>query len=91
MTRNEAKTRLVEYGLTTQQAEQLINKAESDNCEPTSRLQPDWDTTVEFKGSASFNGRTGVDVFYYPEKSEIEEARDDLSNVNWVIAEYRTW
>lgn len=91
MTRNEAKLRLIEYALTIQEAEQLITLAENDQCEPTSRLLPYWDTTVEFKGSATFNGRTGVDVFYYPEESEIEAAYDDLGNINWRIEKYEVW
>lgn len=92
MNRNEAKAKLVEYGITETEAEAMICRAESSNCEPTGRLQPDWDTTVEFKASAvNSRGDTGVDVLYFPEASEIEAAGDDLGNVDWVIAEYRVW
>lgn len=87
MTRNEAKNRLVQYGLTEQEAEELITDAEKTNCEPTSRIQDDWDTTVEFKATSFENG-VFVDVYYYPESEELEAAGDDLGNVNWVIYSY---
>lgn len=95
MNRTEAKNKLVEFGLTAEEAETLIEKAEKENCEPTSRLQPDWDTTVEFQASASFDGVTGVSVYYYPEKEELdyvaEEFDGDLSYIMWQITKYEVY
>jgi hypothetical protein len=96
MNRNEAKARLIEYGLTATEAEALVTKAEETNCEPTSRLQDDNDTTIEYKASASADGgRTGVDVFYYPEEAEFTdsfgEPVEDLGNIDWKIDHYATW
>lgn len=94
MTRTEAKYRLMEYGLTDGDSEALIAQAEADNCEPTSRLQPDWDTTVEFKGSAVYRN-SGVEVFYYQEQKDIEYVAEhfsgDLSYLTWIPARYETW
>ena len=96
MNRKQASNRLVEYGLTAQEAEALVAKAEANQCEPTSRLRNDNDTTVEYKGSAATNyGRNGVDVFYYPEGAELTdsfgEPVEDLSNIDWKIDHYATW
>ena len=92
MTRTEALARLIEYGLTSEEAEALIVKAEEAQCEPTSRLQPENETTIEFIASAmTKDGRTGVEVFYMPEAEEIEANADDLGGVDWQISHYRTW
>jgi hypothetical protein len=95
MTRNEARKRLIEYGLTPAQAEALITEAEEKYCEPTSRLDPYPTTTIEYKASATYDGITGVDVYYYPEEDDInnqvEMTGGDLSGVNWVIDHYATW
>ena len=96
MNRTQAIVRLIEYGLTADDAEALVSKAEADQCEPTSRLQDDNDTTIEYKGSAVTNdGRNGVDVFYYPEEEEFTDAFgepvEDLGNIDWQIDHYATW
>jgi hypothetical protein len=95
MNRSEAKARLQECGLSEKNAEELIKKAETENCEPTGRIQGENETTIEYKASATHDGRTGVEVFYYPEKSEftdtLGEPVEDLGNINWVIDHYETW
>jgi hypothetical protein len=96
MNRTEALARLTEYGLSPTEAETLVSKAEAENCEPTSQLQDDNDTTIEYKASALSNDkRSGVDVFYYPEKSEFVgedgEPIDDLGNIDWQIDHYDTF
>jgi hypothetical protein len=96
MNREQAIQTLTEYGLTAKEAEALVTTAESDNCESTSRLRNDNDTTIEYRGSAvAANGYTGVSVFYYPDESEFLDAFgnpiEDLSNINWEIDHYTTW
>ena len=93
--RKQAIKRLTEYGLTASQAEELVARAESENCEPTGRLRNEPHTNEEYKATATLLGRNGVDVFYYPEIEEIERVSDetgnDLSGVSWVIHHYETW
>jgi hypothetical protein len=96
MNRTQAVERLIEYGLTPAEAEALVVDAEETNCEPTSRVQDDCDTTVEYKASATTdNGRAGVSVFYYPEEAEFTDSfgdpLEDLGGIDWQIDHYATW
>lgn len=72
--------------------EKAVLGAESKNCEPTGRLQTDGDDSVEFSASVACNDAEGsavvVTAYYYPTQEQLDNAGDDLSNVEWVIAGY---
>lgn len=69
--------------------EDAVSKVEKINCEPTSRLQCDGDTDVEFAASVrAVSNETGVDVHvtaYYYQAAEAVTDCDDLSNLDWEI------
>lgn len=76
--------------------EAAVSKAEATNCEPTNRVGYNGacqgDAEIEWSGSASVEDKDGTDctvtAYYYTSQEEINEAGDDLSNVNWTIAGY---
>jgi hypothetical protein len=72
--------------------EQLVVKVGSQNCEPTNRVMTDNDDRVEFSASVNFDDQDGNDsvltVYYYPTQEQLDNAGDDLGNVNWVIEGY---
>jgi len=68
--------------------EAVVKAAESDNCEPTSRLMPTgFEDVQEWAGQASEDG-WHVSALYYPTDDQIDAAGDDLSNVDWRIDGY---
>ena len=97
MNRKEAQKELMEYGLTKAQALALIEEAEADNCEPTSRLMPDCDKhLIEYSASAATeDGTIGVTVYYYQTVDAVEKNASkfsgDLSYLDWEIERYETW
>ena len=72
--------------------EQLVTKVESKNCQPTGRLMTDNSDLVEFLASVNFDDADGNDrvltAYYYPTQEQLDNAGDDLSNVDWVIEGY---
>lgn len=87
--------------LTREQAVSIVGeaavlKAESSNCEPTGRVGYNGacqgDDLIEWEGSVAAEDKDGTEcivaVYYYTTQEEIDEAGDDLSNVDWVIAGY---
>jgi predicted DNA-binding protein len=74
-----------------------VLKVESENCEPTNRLQDENNTTIEYKASIACKELgTGYDVileaYYYPDESEFLDANgepiEDLGNIDWEIDRY---
>lgn len=87
--------------LTRQQAieiagEEIVNKLDSINCEPTSRLQTDGDDSTEWSASIWFDSadeactRTLIAYYYTtPEQNEIMAENDgDGSSIDWEIEGY---
>lgn len=71
---------------------ELVDRVESVNCEPSSRLQTDGDERVEFV--AQINAGEDVDGFqrvlkaYYYQSPQALEGVEDLSDIEWTIAGY---
>ncbi len=73
--------------------EKVIAKLESQNCEPTSRLQTDGDDSIEYTASVAVDhpDYDYVVAYYYttPEQEQIMADHDgDGSFVDWVIEGY---
>ncbi len=76
--------------------EAAVARADAANCEPTNRVGYNGacqgDDLIEWSARASATDKDGfpctVVAYYYTSQEEIEEAGDDLSNVDWVIAGY---
>lgn len=76
--------------------EAAVSKAESTNCEPTSRVGYNGacqgDDLIEWSASASAEDKDGkacsITAYYYTSQEEIDDAGDDLSNVDWTISGY---
>lgn len=73
-----------------------VERAESQNCEPTNRVGYNGacqgDELIEWSASARAQDENGcecvVTAYYYTTQEEIDAAGDDLSNVAWEIAGY---
>lgn len=68
--------------------------AEAGNCEMTGRLLADNDSAVEYRYSVSISGSSDHDydhlvAYYYPTTQELDQAGDDLSNVDWTVEGYQ--
>ena len=83
--------------LTREQAVELVGEnavaaADNDNCDFTNRCMDDCDSVIEFSGSSEAVDKDGYEcsviAYYYPSAKEVEDAGDDLGNVNWVIEGY---
>jgi hypothetical protein len=87
--------------LTRQQAieiagEEIVNKLDYVNCEPTSRLQTDGDDSTEYSASIRFDSKddtyTKTLIAYYyttPEQeTKLAENDGDGSCINWEINGY---
>ena len=63
-----------------------VERVERENCEPTSRLQTDGDTDVEFRASVRLADGRVLEVYYYltPEEAQYEDGAD----VDWQIHGY---
>jgi hypothetical protein len=68
-----------------------VEKVESENCEPTNRVgyngAVQGDDLIEWSASVPVDGGR-LNAYYYTTQDEIDEAGDDLSNVDWVIHGY---
>ena len=72
--------------------EEYVAAVDALNCEPTSRLQCDGDTRVEFAAAVRCKDKDGVSctltAYYYQDSDAINSAGDDLSILDWVIEGY---
>lgn len=72
--------------------EAVVGQLDGMHCEPTSRLQCDGDTRVEFAASIRAHGQDGVPctltAYYYQDQQALQDAGDDLSGLNWVVEGY---
>lgn len=71
---------------------QAVNAVESANCDSTNRLI-DWgNDRVEFAASVPTVDQNGMRCtllcYYYPTQQQLDDAGDDLGNVDWVIYGY---
>lgn len=71
---------------------QAVDAVETANCDFTNRLMDQGDGRVEFSASVSAVDQNGMRCvlacYYYPTQQELDDAGDDLSNVDWVIHGY---
>lgn len=76
--------------------EAAVDQAEAKGCEPTGRVGynggTQGDDLIEWAAGVSCKDTNGfacvVRAYYYTTQEEIDEAGDDLSNVDWQIAGY---
>lgn len=77
--------------------EEIIDNLESQNCEPTSRLQTDGDDSTEWHASVytpDHQDYRGVGCYYYttPEQDALMAEHDgDGSFIEWEIERYETF
>lgn len=69
--------------------EDAVNTVGRENCEYTNRCLDDF---VEFAASVEAEDIEGysctLTAYYYPSQQEIDDAGDDLSNVEWIVDGY---
>lgn len=70
---------------------EAVERAETDNCEPTSRLYDHADGEIEWVGSAKYPGGGYVMVYYYTTAADaaiVEANGGDWGAADWTIDHY---
>lgn len=74
---------------------EMVEKVDKENCDFTNRIQTDGDTSVEFSSSVQGEDLNGDDctlvAYYYQDQDDIDEAGDDLGNLDWEVEGYEIY